>query len=153
MRKTLLTAVIALGTYAATAAGAAPATEKKPTADETAIRKVLDEQAAAWNKGDLPGFMAGYWKSKDLTYFSGKERQQGWDAALDRYEKRYRAEGKEMGKLTFSELEVQLLSSEFALVKGRRLVEMKQEKPDGLFTLVMRKTDQGWKIVHDHTSG
>jgi beta-aspartyl-peptidase (threonine type) len=133
-------------------AGAIAAEAETPPADETAIRRVLDEQAAAWNRGDLPGFMAGYWKSEELTYFSGKERQQGWNAALARYERRYRSEGREMGKLTFSELEIQLLSSEFALVKGRWLVEMKQEKPDGLFTLVMRKTSEGWLIVHDHTS-
>jgi ketosteroid isomerase-like protein len=29
----------------------------------------------------------------------------------------------------------------------------KTETFDGLFTLVMKQTDQGWRIVHDHTSG
>jgi uncharacterized protein (TIGR02246 family) len=133
--------------------GAIAAGVEKPPTEEAAIRKVLDEQVAAWNRQDLPGFMAGYWKSKDLTYFSGRERQQGWEAALARYEKRYRAEGKEMGKLSFSDLEIQVLSPDFALVKGRWLVEMKKENPDGLFTLVMKKTNQGWLIAHDHTSG
>jgi len=133
--------------------GAIAAGAEKPGSEVTAVRKVLDDQVVAWNRGDLPGFMAGYWKSKDLTYFSGKERQQGWEAALARYEKRYRAEGKEMGTLSFSELETQMLSPDSALVKGRWHLEMKNEKPEGLFTLIMRKTDQGWLIVHDHTSG
>lgn len=146
--KIVVSCAICLVALSAIAAG-----EDNTSSDEAAVRKVLDEQVAAWNRGDLPGFMAGYWKSNDLTYFSGKERQQGWDALIARYEKRYRADGKEMGKLSFSELEVQLLSREFALVKGRWLVEMKEEKPAGLFTIVVRKTNQGWLIVHDHTSG
>jgi uncharacterized protein (TIGR02246 family) len=145
--KVILSCAACLVIFGAPAAG-----EEKPSGEATAVRTVLEEQVAAWNRGDLPGFMAGYWKSKDLTYFSGKERQQGWDAALSRYEKRYRAEGKEMGKLSFSKLEIHVLSPEYTLVKGRWLVEIKNETPEGLFTLLMRKTDQGWLIVHDHTS-
>src|SRR5438105_10690712 len=86
----------------------AAARERKPAdprADEAAIRKVLDDQAAAWNKGDLEAFMAGYWKSPNLTFTSGNNKTKGWDATLERYKKRYQGEGKEMGKLTFSEVE------------------------------------------------
>jgi len=134
-------------------AEAATAEEEKPSGEETAIRKVLNDQVTAWNKGDLPGFMAGYWNSKDLTFYAGKDKHQGWDKAFERYKKRYQGEGKEMGKLAFSELEIQLLNPEFAVVKGRWMVEMKKESLGGLFTLVMRNTDKGWVIVHDHTSG
>lgn len=146
--KHLVVCLISLVVPAAT-----PAEEQKAHAEETAIRKVLDDQVVAWNKGDLPGFMAGYWNSKDLTFYSGKDKRQGWNETLDRYKNRYQGEGKEMGNLAFSKLEVQLLNTEFAIVKGRWFVEMKKQKLDGLFTLVMRKTDKGWKIVHDHTSG
>jgi hypothetical protein len=45
------------------------------------------------------------------------------------------------------------LNPEFAVVKGRWNVELKKETLSGLFTLIMKKTDQGWVIVHDHTSG
>ena len=128
------------------------AEEKQPSAAETAIRKVLQDQVAAWNMGDLRQFMAGYWNSKELSFYSGKDKQQGWQAAFDRYEKRYQGEGKEMGTLAFSELEVQLLCPDYALVKGRWNVKMKSESLNGLFTLIMQHTDQGWKIVHDHTS-
>ena len=69
---------------------------------ETAVRQVLDAQAEAWNRGDLEGFMAGYWSSPDLTFFSGPDRTSGWQATLDRYRKRYKSEGKEMGRLTFA---------------------------------------------------
>jgi beta-aspartyl-peptidase (threonine type) len=147
MRKASAAALIVSSFFVA-AGGSAAASE----AEVTAIRKVLDDQTVAWNRGDLPGFMAGYWKSKDLTFFSGKEPQLGWDATLARYEKRYRAEGKEMGKLLFSELDIKVLSPEFAVARGSWHLEMKAEKREGLFTLIMRKMDQGWLIVHDHTS-
>ena len=64
-----------------------------------AVTKVLEDQAAAWNKGDLPGFMEGYWKSPDLRFLSGKTVTEGWQATLDRYRKKYQADGKKMGKL------------------------------------------------------
>ena len=74
-----------------------------PTTPRKAIRKVLDDQVIAWNKGDLPGFMEGYWQSKDLRFYSGKDVTSGWQATLDRYRKRYQGEGKKMGQLTFSD--------------------------------------------------
>ena len=130
-------------------ADALTAEVKKPSAEETAIQKVLHDQVDAWNKGDLAEFMVGYWNSKDLTFYSGKDKHQGWDQAFARYKKRYQGEGQEMGTLAFSELEVQLLSPEFAVVKGRWNVEMKKETLNGLFTLIMRNSEKGWVIVHD----
>ena len=127
--------------------------QEKPAPEDTAIRKVLNDQVVAWNKGDLASFMGGYLNSKELTFYSGKDKQLCWDQAFERYKMRYQADGKEMGKLSFAELEVQLLSREFALVKGRWKVEMKAETLDGLFTLIFKNTDKGWLIVHDHTSG
>jgi beta-aspartyl-peptidase (threonine type) len=122
-------------------------------ADRDAIRKVLEEQDAAWNAGKLEEFMAGYWHSPDLTFFSGDEPRHGWDATLERYRKRYQAPGAEMGKLTFSDLEIDGLGPDTALVRGRwRLQMSKGEPPQGLFTLIMKKLPEGWRIIHDHTS-
>jgi beta-aspartyl-peptidase (threonine type) len=125
---------------------------KEADAPTKAIRKVLDDQVAAWNKGDLEGFMAGYWKSDALTFFSGKERTLGWKATLERYRKRYQAEGKVMGKLTFSELHIEPLGDSSAFVRGRWQVVTKAATYEGLFTLFFKKAEAGWKIVHDHTS-
>jgi beta-aspartyl-peptidase (threonine type) len=122
-------------------------------ASEKAIREVLDAQVAAWNKGDLEGFMKGYWDSDRLTFFSGNERTAGWKATLERYRKKYKAEGKEMGKLRFRDLEVEALGPDAAVVKGRFELELGKEKPTGLFTLIFKKLPDGWRIVHDHTSG
>lgn len=120
---------------------------------KAAIQKVLDDQVIAWNKGDLEGFMTGYWKSPDLSFYSGKDKTKGWQPTLERYRKRYQAEGREMGQLTFSEIEVDLLATDSAVVRGRWQLVTSKDKPGGLFTLLFKKRPEGWRIVHDHTSG
>jgi beta-aspartyl-peptidase (threonine type) len=134
------------------AAGAADQDRAAQVKPSQAIRQVLDDQVAAWNKGDLAGFMAGYWKSDELSFISGKTKTRGWQATFDRYKKTYQAEGREMGKLTFSEIEIELIGADHAVVKGRWQLAMKKEHPGGLFTLIFRKLPEGWRIVHDHTS-
>jgi beta-aspartyl-peptidase (threonine type) len=129
--------------------------ESRSQADEAAkqqIRALLEMQAAAWNNGNLQRFMDGYWQSPDLSFFSGATRTKGWQATLERYQKRYQAEGREMGKLTFSELEVELAGADTAWVRGRWEVVTSKEKLGGLFTLILKKRPEGWRIVHDHTS-
>ncbi len=116
------------------------------------IRKILSTQSDAWNKGDLDGFLETYWKSDDLVFFSGGTISKGHKAVADRYAKRYKAEGKEMGKLEFSGLEVEMMGTDTAFARGKWKLEMKAEKPEGLFTLILKKTPDGWKIVHDHSS-
>jgi|SRR6516165_5644746 beta-aspartyl-peptidase (threonine type) len=134
------------------AATPAPAEKPSPAESKKAIRKVLDAQVIAWNKGDLSGFMDGYWQSPDLSFYSGKNKTKGWQATLDRYRKKYQGEGKEMGKLAFSDLDVELLGPQHALVRGRWQLTLTKENPSGLFTLIFRKLPAGWRIVHDHTS-
>ncbi|HKX32380.1 MAG TPA: nuclear transport factor 2 family protein [Blastocatellia bacterium] len=127
--------------------------EKKGGPAVTEIRAVLDAQVAAWNAGKLEEFMEGYWRSPELTFFSGGRKLAGWDAMLDRYRKSYQAEGKEMGRLEFSDLEVLPLSESSALVRGRwKLTLSDGKEPGGLYTLLFRRFKEGWKIVHDHTS-
>ena len=119
-----------------------------------AIRKVIEEQQAAWNRKDLEGFMAGYWNSPELTFFSGAHESKGWQAALDRYKKSYQGAGHEMGKLEFANLRIEMLGTDSAFVRGEFHLTMSDGKtPHGLFTLVFRKFPEGWKIVHDHSAG
>jgi beta-aspartyl-peptidase (threonine type) len=97
--------------------------------------------------------MAGYWHSPDMSFFSGDDARRGWDAALKRYQDRYQGPGAEMGKLTFSDLEIDGLGPDTALVRGRWRVQMSKGDPlHGLFTLIMKKLPEGWRIIHDHTS-
>src|SRR3954463_5610445 len=88
-------------------------------APESEIRSVLDTQVAAWNRHDLPSYMAGYWKSEALTFYSGGTITTGWQKTLERYQSRYQSEGKEMGKLDFNELTVELLGPKAGIARGR----------------------------------
>ena len=120
----------------------------------TAIRKMMEQQQAAWNRKDLEAFMSGYWNSPDLTFFSGAREAKGWQAALDRYKKAYQGAGHEMGRLEFTNLRIEMLGPDAAFVRGEfRLTMSDGKKPQGLFTLVLRKFPEGWKIVHDHSAG
>lgn len=126
-------------------------TEKKAPEIETSILKVLNEQVEAWNRGDIAGFMIGYWKSEEMRFVSGNTVSKGWQAAFDRYKVGYDSREK-MGRLLFSEIEVTTLNPEAAFVSGRFTLERKADKPTGLFTLIFRKIDGNWRIVLDHTS-
>jgi ketosteroid isomerase-like protein len=130
------------------------AQQKKPQEPKSAqeIRAVLDKQVAAWNRRDLEGFMSGYWNSQALSFYSGGVKTYGWKQTIDRYRNRYQSDGREMGQLDFSNMEIEMLSPVSAYVRGRWHLKMKETEPAGLFTLILRKLPGGWKIVHDHTS-
>ena len=118
---------------------------------QKAIENVLLSQAEAWNHGDLDKFMEHYWKSDDLTFSSGGKITRGWTATLARYRERYSTSEK-MGKLQFENLEITLLGDDAALVLGRWQLDRSTEPVSGNFSLVLRKLDGKWLIVHDHTS-
>ena len=124
------------------------------TTDEktkTAIRAVIDAQAAAWNRGDVEGYMDGYDRSPKTEFVGGDSITRGWQQVLDRYKQRYDTREK-MGVLTFSDLEINLVSKDAALVLGRWRLKRANDEPHGTFTLLFRKTKAGWRIVHDHSS-
>jgi ketosteroid isomerase-like protein len=117
------------------------------------VRAVLDQQVVDWNKGNLDGFLTGYWNSPKVVFMSGGNRFDGFTAMRDRYHRRYKAEGKSMGQLAFSELDIERLGPEAVMARGRFCLTMPDgTKPTGLFTVIVRKFPDGWKIVHDHTS-
>jgi beta-aspartyl-peptidase (threonine type) len=118
-----------------------------------AIRKVLDDQVLAWNRGDIEAFMEGYWNSEDLIFTSGGNVQRGWRTTLERYRASYGTSPETMGRLSFSELEIHPLGADAAWALGRwRLDYESGEAPGGVFSLVFRRFDGRWLIVHDHTS-
>ena len=114
------------------------------------IPRMLEQQAQAWNAGDIDAFMAPYWHSPDLTFSSGGKVTRGWQATRDRYHLRYPTR-EAMGRLTFSDIEVTEQGPNVALVLGRWRLE-RVEPIGGGFTLLLRKDDGRWVIVHDHTS-
>ena len=118
---------------------------------EAEIRAVMTAAEDGWNGGDLDAYMVGYWKSEDLRFASGGSVTRGWETTLARYAKGY-PDRAAMGKLTFSDMDVTLLSDDAAYVFGRWRLDRAEDAPQGLFTLVFRRTGEGWRIVHDHTS-
>ena len=121
---------------------------------EARIQAILRSQVEAWNRHDLEAFMAGYWNSPTLTFFSGASETQGWQATLERYRKNYQSENAEMGKLEFSDLQIEMLGAQSAFVRGKfHLTLSNGKQPHGLFTLIFREFPEGWRIIHDHSSG
>lgn len=118
---------------------------------ENEILDIMQAQQLAWNKGDIPGFMSGYWQSDTLRFASGSSVTFGWQATLDRYLKKY-PDSNAMGRLEFSGLDIKPLSENYTLVFGHWRLLRKNDQPNGVFTLLFRQTENGWKIIHDHSS-
>jgi uncharacterized protein (TIGR02246 family) len=119
---------------------------------EAEIRKVLDDQTAAWNRGDVRGFMEGYDKSESTT-FVGTSVTKGFAQVLANYEKNYPTREK-MGTLKFSEVEIRHLSPDYASVIGRFHLDRTTAAggdTGGIFTLLFHKLPVGWRIILDHT--
>jgi ketosteroid isomerase-like protein len=136
--------MFSLGTFLACAALA-------ETVEPESIRAVLDAQEAAWNRGDIDGFMEGYSRSPKTTFVSGDEVTRGWQTVRDRYAKKYDSREK-MGTLTFSDVTITPLCDDAAIVLGSWSLQRKKDRPHGKFTLLFRKLPEGWRIVLDHTS-
>ena len=142
------TGVLTLITAAAMSAGCTSGDTANP---EPAIRAVMDAQVTAWNRGDIEAFLEGYHKSPDLLFASRGTFARGWESTLERYKHGY-PEGK-MGTLGFDEVEVYPIGSDAAWVVGKWHLTMEDANPHGAFTLIFKKTDSGWRIIHDHSSG
>ncbi len=134
-------------------------------ADRLELQGILDKQAACWNAGDIPGFMATYWNSDEMTFSSGGRLVRGWDNALKRYQQNYPVDS--MGQLSFGIEEIRFLAGDVAMLLGNYHLEKplqnsgagqaasQQEEANrsrGNFTLILKKLDPGWRIIHDHSS-
>ena len=115
------------------------------------IRGVIAAQAAAWNEGDLEAFMTGYWKSPDLRFVSGTDVTTGWTQTLKRYRARY-GDSADLGTLSFKNLDVEMITDDVAIVVGKFVLEKDAAENSGMFSLVMKRFQGRWRIVHDHTS-
>ncbi len=144
MRRIIFAAVI-------TAVLAVGGSDRGIAQETAAIESVLVRQAVAWNRGDIAGYMEGYWKSDSLLFTSGGHMQRGWKATFEKYSQSYSTPAK-MGRLVFSNLEIRLLGDSAGWVFGHWELFREKDHPAGLFTLILRKFPDGWKVIHDHTS-
>lgn len=119
--------------------------------DRQAILKVMHDQELAWNRGDIDGFMQGYWKSDSLLFVGQKGPVYGWKSTIDRYKKTY-PDKATMGQLAFTILQVKVLDATNAFLFGGWKLKRDKDEPGGYYTLWFKKIKGEWKIVCDHTS-
>lgn len=119
--------------------------------DETAIRAMLSRQVSEWNRGNIAGYLVGYWDNDSLVFIGKNGPTYGYRATLERYRKAY-PDAAHMGQLTSTVLRVRMLSPEWAYVTGRWQLARKAGDIAGYYTLLLRKVDGEWVIVEDHSS-
>jgi len=124
-------------------------TERERT--ESAIRSVFEEGCAAWNRGDLDGYLAGYWDSEKTLWISGGSLTRGKAAIAAAYKRRF-AMGQAMGKLSVAELEIDVLTPDDAMAVGRWTLDLQGTTSQGFFTVQLRKIEGAWLFVCDHAS-
>jgi ketosteroid isomerase-like protein len=150
------TAACAAAACAAPAAPVAPAPAPAPRrfepADRAAITAVLDAQVAAWNRGDLAAYMEGYAKTDALVFTSGGKVRRGWQTTFDTYQARYGQDPAAMGKLVFQIDTIDALGADGAVVLGTWILTDSPHDGRGIFSVVLERRPEGWRIVHDHTS-
>lgn len=148
MNRSLLPALLAAS--AVFGCGQPAADAGSPDVTE-AVRDRLERQIADWNRGDIDAFMTGYRQSDDVRFASGGDVKTGWATVLNDYKARYPDRGA-MGYLRTVEQDITALGADSALVFGRWIVTAGESAYCGLYTLVLRRMDGQWVIVHDHTS-
>jgi uncharacterized protein (TIGR02246 family) len=127
------------------------AEHEQPPNSVAELKSILTAQQAAWNRGDIDAFMNGYARSASTVFVSEDEVRRGWETVRDRYRAKYSDHAK-MGTLSFSDIEVTMLSPDAAVVLGRWRLKRENNEPHGRFTLIFKRLPEGWRIVHDHTS-
>jgi ketosteroid isomerase-like protein len=120
--------------------------------DDRWIRDVLALQAEAWNRGDLDGYMKGYERSEKLVFTSGGNIRHGYVETLQKYKQKYGGAKSTMGTLAFEILSIQRLGADAAIVLGRWKLTATPNAGSGVFSVAFLRTEEGWRIVHDHTS-
>lgn len=119
--------------------------------DEQAVRKLLSDQSAAWNRADIEGFMKGYWENDSLMFIGQNGITYGWTKTLNNYKKNY-PDTAAMGKLAFTLISVKNLSPEYFHVIGKWHLQRSIGNLDGHFTLLFKKIKGQWVIIVDHSS-
>lgn len=121
------------------------------TSPEKSVTTILKEQSEAWNRGDIEGFMKGYWESDSLMFIGKSGVTYGWNNTLANYRKGY-PDAAAMGKLTFTILKVKSLSDQYQQVVGKWHLDREKGNVEGHFTLLFQKIKGRWVIIMDHSS-
>ncbi|HUS64143.1 MAG TPA: DUF4440 domain-containing protein [Kofleriaceae bacterium] len=145
-----------IGPVLLVAGACATAATPRPAAftarDRAAVEEVLRAQERAWNAGDLDAFLAGYARTRELVFTSGAQVRSGYEETAARYRERYGTDRSSMGQLSFEVLGVQSAGADAAVVLGRWRLTGTPSAGGGVFSVVLERRPEGWRIIHDHTS-
>lgn len=119
--------------------------------DKEKILSILEQQVAAWNKGNIEAFMQGYWNNDSLKFIGSTGITYGYNQTIERYKKSY-PNTSQMGTLNFNILSIEKLSDEYYFVIGKWAIKRASGDISGHFSLVLRKINGVWKIIADHSS-
>lgn len=133
------------------AAGLITGCAHKTGFDRSEVEKVLQDQAAAWNRGDIEGYMQGYWNNDSVRFVSARAITYGWKPLLERYKKSY-PDKAAIGRLEFELPHIEPIEDRHAQVTGKWTLYRQSDTLGGHFQLLLRNFDDGWKIVVDATS-
>lgn len=121
-------------------------------ADRDAVKAVLDAQMTAWNKGDIDGYMAGYANIDALVFTSGAKVRRGFQTTYDTFKNKYAKDPAAMGHLAFEVLSIDPVGADGAVVLGTWTLTNSPSDGRGVFSVILERRPDGWKIIHDHTS-
>lgn len=119
--------------------------------DKKEIIAVMDLQAQCWSRGDIDGFMDGYWKSDSLRFLGRRGLSKGWQTTLDNYKKSY-PDKSAMGKLVFNYISFEPMNEKQMFVVGKWALEREKDTLGGYYSLLWQKFDGEWKVIFDHTN-
>ena len=122
-----------------------------PGADRAAILTVINRMEGAWNRGDFPGYMAGF-KKADVVFISGGKFQDGWQGTLDHYVRDYGGSPERRGQLHFYNMKVEILSPEAAMLVGQYRLIRGSRVTEGVNTRLFHKIAGHWLITMNHVS-
>ena len=131
--------------------GYASSTLGQTAEDRAAIQAIMDQQVRCWNEGDLTCFMEGYWPSDSLMFIGGSGIVYGFDNTVERYQRTY-PDRATMGQLRFEMVSLDFLSADASLMVGKWFLKRSVGDIRGHFTLLLRRLDERWYIVKDHSS-
>ena len=129
---------------------AAPAAAQ--TTPQAQITAAMNDSAAAWNRGDLNGFMALY--AEDALFAAGDKLKRDSREIAAGYAPSFVSGGNKRGRLGFEMLAWRTLSPVHQLLVARYVLTPADgtAPQSGLTTLLFERRKAGWRIISDHSS-
>lgn len=140
--------------FAVVIAGSLGSDVRAQSDEEAAVRDVLMQNAAAFERGDMAALNKLWASDKSVTVFESGHANYGWTDYRDNHLKPEMAEMKNT-KYVLSDIKPRITgNTAWATFKYTISADLKERRVEGggLGTAVLEKRDGRWQIVHWHTS-